>query len=373
MEIGKAYKATAKTELPPVESLLKIMLEQQMVEKVLGARIDKDITQVKPEAIDNPENIQDMNFTSYVAFNFAKMDSASKFVHKSMGAGLIYKVGMFARPCDVRALVELHKRRQVNLDNLVIIGIEEYGQIDQKNLKKFFTANGIDPASIQGVTMSADKITMIINGEMQEFPFDETIGICHNCSNCRNKMVHNADITASFLTDTVILTPQSRKGLDIMEAAKDMLDYVETSFDSRSILKPLEDKGRTKQLEEIEEFKAKSPSEKMSALGECTACGICIRSCPVCFCVDCALMNKRKEKKIDQYTYQLSRIAHVADTCVQCGKCDSNCPKNLPLNVYFNEIALDMEKKYGYVTGRSIKDIPPRADINAMRTRYQKH
>jgi formate dehydrogenase (coenzyme F420) beta subunit len=373
VEIGKAYKATAKTDLPPVESLLKIMLERQVVEKVLGARIDKDITQVKPEAIDNPENIKDMNFTSYVAFNFAKMDSASKFVHKTMGGGLNSKVGLFARPCDVRALVELHKRRQVNLDNLVVIGVEEYGQIDQKNLKKFFTANSIDPASIQGVAMLADKISLNINGEAQEFPFDENIGICHNCTNCRNKMIYNADIKASFLTDTIILTPQTQKGLDVMDAAKEMLDYAETSFDSKSILKPLEDKGRAKQLEEIEAFRAMSPAEKMAALGACTACGICIRSCPVCFCVDCALMDKRKAKKIDQFTYQLSRIAHVADTCVQCGKCDSNCPKNLPLNVYFNDIAINMEKKYGYVTGRSIKDIPPRADVNAMRARYQKH
>ena len=373
MEIGKAYKATAKTDLPPVEALLKTMLEQQMVDKVLGAKIDKDITQVKPEAIDDPENIADMNFTSYVAFNFAKMDSASKFVHKSMGGGLNSKVGLFARPCDVRALVELHKRRQVNLDNLVTIGIEEYGQIDSKNIKKFFTANGIDPASIQGVTMFADKISLTINGEAQEFPFDENLSICHNCSNCRNKMIYNADIKASFLTDTIILTPQTQKGLDVMDAAKELLDFVETSFDSKTILKPLEDKGRAKQLAEIEEFRAKSPSEKMAALGACTACGICIRSCPVCFCVDCALMNKRKEKKIDQFTYQLSRIAHVADTCVQCGKCDTNCPKNLPLNIYFNDIAMNMEKKYGYVTGRSIKEMPPRADVTAMRSRYQKH
>ncbi|MEX2682508.1 MAG: 4Fe-4S dicluster domain-containing protein [Candidatus Sigynarchaeota archaeon] len=84
-------------------------------------------------------------------------------------------------------------------------------------------------------------------------------------------------------------------------------------------------------------------------------------------------MKKRKMKKIDQYTFQLSRIAHIADTCVQCGKCDANCPKNLPLNIYFNDIAMQLEEKFGYASGRSINEIAPRANIADMRTRYKKH
>nr|MDO8115053.1 Coenzyme F420 hydrogenase/dehydrogenase, beta subunit C-terminal domain [Candidatus Sigynarchaeota archaeon] len=374
MDIGKAYKATPKAKLPPVEALLKTMLENKLVDKVLGAKVDKDVTQVKPEAIDKPENIKDMNLPTYVAFNFAKTDSAAKFLHKSMGGGLNSKVGLVARPCDMRALVELHKRRQVNLDNLITIGIEEFGQIEQKSLKKFFTDKKIDPAKIKSVSItSPDKVHMNIDGKDEEFSFDGNLTICRNCSNCRNKTVQNEDIKASFLSSDVILTPMTKKGLDVMEKASSYLTYAESSFNGESILKEMEAKGKAKQLEEIEAFRKKTTEQKLAALGACTACGICIRACPVCFCVDCVLMNKRKAKKIDQYTFQLSRIAHVGDTCVQCGKCDSNCPKNLPLNIYFNDIALKLEQKYGYVTGRSIKDIPPRANVTDMRSRYRKH
>jgi ferredoxin len=199
------------------------------------------------------------------------------------------------------------------------------------------------------------------------------LAICHNCSNCRNKLVYNADIKASFLTTDIFLTPMTQKGLAIMEKASILLSYTESSFNAEPILKAIEAKGRQKQMEEIEAFRKKTPAEKMAALGACTACGLCIRSCPVCFCVDCALINKRKAKKIDQFTFQLSRIAHVGDTCVQCGKCEANCPKNLPLNIYFNDIAFNLEKRFGYITGRSIKDIAPRADVSAMRARFRKH
>ncbi|MEX2756458.1 MAG: Coenzyme F420 hydrogenase/dehydrogenase, beta subunit C-terminal domain [Candidatus Sigynarchaeota archaeon] len=374
MDIGKSYKATPKAKLPPVEALLKTMLDEKLVDKVLGAKVDKDITQVKPEAIDKPENIKDMNMPAFVAFNFAKMDSAAKFLHKSMGGGLNSKVGLFARPCDMRALVELHKRRQVNLDNLITIGIEEYGQIEQKSLKKFFTDKKIDPTKISSVSITGpNKMQMTVDGKVQEFAFDASLQICRNCSNCRNKHVRNADIKASFLSGDIILSPMTKKGLDVMEKAGKWLDYAESSFDSDAILKEMEEKGKAKQLEDIAEFRKKSPEQKMAALGSCTACGICIRACPVCFCVDCVLMNKRKLKKIDQYSFQRSRIAHIADTCVQCGKCDANCPKNLPLNIYFNDIAMQLEEKFGYASGRSINEIAPRANIADMRTRYKKH
>lgn len=376
MDVGKSYKATSKASLPPVEALLKTMLAEKLVDKVLGARVDKDVTQLKPETIEKPEGIKDMNMPAYVAFNFAKMDSASKYLHKSMGGGLTSKVGLFARPCDMRALVELHKRRQVNLDNLITIGIEEYGQIEQKSLKKFFTDKKIDPAKITAVRItSPEGVRMEIDGKTQEFSFDASLQICRNCANCRNKLVRNADIKASFLSGDVILTPMTRKGLDVMEraSASNVLEYSESSFDGESLLREMEAKGKAKQLEEIAEFRKKTPEQKMAALGACTACGICIRACPVCFCVDCILMNKRKAKKIDQYTFQLSRIAHVADTCVQCGKCDSNCPKNLPLNIYFNDIAMQLEQQHDYVSGRSITEVAPRASLEAMKRRYKKH
>ncbi|MEX2682507.1 MAG: Coenzyme F420 hydrogenase/dehydrogenase, beta subunit C-terminal domain [Candidatus Sigynarchaeota archaeon] len=275
MDIGKSYKATPKAKLPPVEALLKTMLDEKLVDKVLGAKVDKDITQVKPEAIDKPENIKDMNMPAFVAFNFAKMDSAAKFLHKSMGGGLNSKVGLFARPCDMRALVELHKRRQVNLDNLITIGIEEYGQIEQKSLKKFFTDKKIDPTKISSVSITGpNKMQMTVDGKVQEFAFDASLQICRNCSNCRNKHVRNADIKASFLSGDIILSPMTKKGLDVMEKAGKWLDYAESSFDSDAILKEMEEKGKAKQLEDIAEFRKKSPEQKMAARGSCTACGI---------------------------------------------------------------------------------------------------
>ena len=88
---------------------------------------------------------------------------------------------------------------------------------------------------------------------------------------------------------------------------------------------------------------------------------MCIRGCPVCYCIDCILMKKRKEKTINKETYQLTRIAHVADRCVECGNCANNCPQNLPLSLYFQSLNEAFKEKFGYTPGEDIEDTPFRS------------
>lgn len=372
MEIGTPYKVTPKAGLPPVESLLKTMLAKNMVDQVLGTSAPKSIDQLAPVIIEKADEIKDMHLDAYIAFDLAKTDSVPKYIHKSMNGALVQKVGAFARPCDVRALIELHKRRQVNLDNITLIGIEEHGRLDGKLLKKLVKDKKLDMTTLRGVTVREGKVSMDLGGKVETFPFDGSIDIGRNCANCSSKCAVNVDVSVSMIGDDTIVTARTVKGLDVLKQAGELLEFTPAGADPSTPLKAMEARGKEKQLKEIEAFRALPQADKMAALGKCTMCAMCIRACPVCFCVDCILQKKRKEKKIDQYTYQLTRIAHIADTCVQCGRCDAICPANLPLNVYFNDIAMKLESKFGYVAGRSLDDVPPRADISSLKMRFKK-
>jgi len=72
-------------------------------------------------------------------------------------------------------------------------------------------------------------------------------------------------------------------------------------------------------------------------------------------------MKKRKDKTIDKATYNLTRIAHDADRCVECGNCYNNCPQNLPLSLYFQSLNDAFKEKFGYEAGISLDDIPFRS------------
>ncbi|MHA1371482.1 MAG: 4Fe-4S dicluster domain-containing protein [Promethearchaeota archaeon] len=376
MDLGKNYKAEPKTGLPPVESILKAMLDAGIVQQVLGTSFKKSVTQLSPATIDKPDDIKDMHLNSYVAFDFARTDSASKYIHQKMGGAYDKKTGAFGRPCDIRALIELHKRKQVNLENVIMIGIEEFGRLDPKLMRKFYKAQGLDQNAVIDTWVSRDKVTFKLNsGEEKAFTLDSSINFCRNCLNCTRKGLENIDIKASFLSDKdgIIITPMTERGLEILEKAENLISFTPTDFDSAFLIKELEEKAKESQLRDINEFRAKPVDEKMAILGKCTMCGMCIRACPVCFCVDCVLQKKRKEKKIDQYTYQLTRISHIADTCIQCGRCDSVCPSNLPLNVYFNDVAMKLAEKFNYQAGYSLDDKPPRSNIDDLQMRFKVH
>lgn len=367
MDIGKSYKASPKAGLPPVEALLKTMLAKNMVDMVLGADAKKSLDKMSPVTLEKADDVADMKIDAWLAFDFSKNDSAAKYIHKGMNGALVSKVGAFARPCDIRALVELHKRRQVNLDNIILVGVEEHGRLDGKKLKKFFKAEKIDPAAISDARVAADKVTFHVNGKEMEFEYGEVIGLGRNCANCSSKAAAHADIKVNMLASEVIVTPMTVKGLEVLEQAADLLSFSPAGDDGSVLIKEIENKGRERQQSEIAEFRALSQEEKLKALGKCTMCGLCIRACPVCFCVDCIIQKKRKAKAIDQFTYQLNRISHIADTCVQCGRCDAACPVDLPLNIYFNDIAMKLEENYGYVAGRSLDEVTPRSDLKKLK------
>ncbi len=72
-------------------------------------------------------------------------------------------------------------------------------------------------------------------------------------------------------------------------------------------------------------------------------------------------MKKKKGKTIDNLTYQLTRIAHDADRCVECGNCNNNCPMSIPLGLYFSSLTEAFKEKFDYTAGESVDDIPFRS------------
>jgi formate dehydrogenase subunit beta len=185
---------------------------------------------------------------------------------------------------------------------------------------------------------------------------------------CYRKIPVVADLTVSDLgipvdSDEIILKVYSDKGSDILDKSgikKKTLPDKEKKAHTDKYNEIIE-KAKEKRAKDLEEWEKLSQKEKIAELLKCTMCNTCIRGCPVCYCVDCILQKKRKDKNIDKATYQLTRIAHVADRCVECGNCDNNCPQNLPLSLYFQSLNESFKKKFKSEAGMSLEDIPFRS------------
>ncbi|MFX1494283.1 MAG: Coenzyme F420 hydrogenase/dehydrogenase, beta subunit C-terminal domain [Promethearchaeota archaeon] len=351
--------------------LLISLLKEKVVDKIIGAetRIDKKTNQedrftVSPQLYEKAENITSFPLTNLLSYGYARTDSAAKFLHKSVNGAMEEKVGLIARPCDTRALIELAKIKQVNLENLFIIAFEDRGMIinASKEVKK---VKNIDLTKVVKEKIG-DKglILKFDNGKTKEVD----LNIAENCTRCIRKIPVVADIGISDLgipidSEEIILKVYSDKGADLVEkskiAKKDLPADIKTAHTEK--IKKLKEEALAKRAKDLEEWDKLPQAEKIAKLQECTSCGICIRACPVCYCVDCILLKKKKEKAIDNVSYQLTRIAHVADRCVECGNCDNNCPQHLPLSLYFQSLNEAFKEKFKYTAGESIDDIPFRS------------
>lgn len=366
-------EATAEylIKIEDFSKILGTLLKEKVVDKLIGAelRVDKksgniDRFTVQPLLAEKEEDIKDFPLTPLIAFGYARTDSASKFLHKSVAGAMKEKVGLIARPCDTRALIELAKIKQVDLDNLFIIGIEDRGMLPKAG-REMRSIKDVDPSNIIKEKVG-DKglIVKLKDGKIKELE----LTVAENCLRCYRKIPVIADLTVSDLgipidSDEIILKVYSEKGSDILEKSGISKKSLPDNVKKEHIAKYNEiiEKAKEKRAKDLAEWENLSQEEKIAELLKCTGCGICVNACPVCYCVDCILKKKKKDKTIDNVTYNLTRIAHDADRCVECGSCDNNCPQNLPLSLYFQSLNEAFKKKFDYESGISLDDIPFRS------------
>jgi formate dehydrogenase subunit beta len=351
--------------------ILTTLLKEKVVDKIIGAetRVDKktqkeDRFTVSPKVYEKPEDITGFPLTNLLAYGYARTDSAAKFLHKSLEGAMKEKVGVIARPCDTRGIIELAKIKQINLDNLFIIAFEDRGMVinASREIKK---VKDLDIEKVVKEKIGDNGlIVQLEDGKSKEVE----LVVAENCSRCTRKVPVIADLGLSDLTlpidsNEVILRVYTEKGNAVVQKSK--INVKELPNDQISALnekiKEIKEKALEKRAKDLEEWDKLSQSEKIEKLQQCTMCGMCIRGCPVCYCVDCILQQKRKDKVINKETYQLTRIAHVADRCVECGNCDNNCPQHLPLSLYFQSLNDAFKKKFKYTAGESMEDIPFRS------------
>jgi len=351
--------------------LLQTLLNEKIVDKIIGAqtRVDKktnkeDRFTIAPKVYQKSEDITNFPLTNLLAYGYARTDSASKYLHKTLGGALKEKIGVIARPCDTRALIELAKLHQVNLENLFIIAFEDRGMVINvsREIKKIKDIN--TEKVVKEKINDKGLILLMDDGTIKEL----NLNIAENCSRCYRKVPVIADLSLSDIglpidSEEIMLKVYSEKGAQVVE--KSGIDKKDVPTDTKSTheekMKLIKEEALKKREKDLEEWQNLPQEEKIAKLQSCTMCGMCIRGCPVCYCVDCILQKKRKEKIINKETYQLTRIAHVADRCVECGNCDNNCPQHLPLSLYFQSLNDAFKEKFNYTSGESVDDIPFRS------------
>jgi formate dehydrogenase subunit beta len=138
----------------------------------------------------------------------------------------------------------------------------------------------------------------------------------------------------------------------------------------------------TQQAKKREQFFKENASrfqgvdQLMSVLSPCIRCYNCRTVCPACYCKECFFDSPTFEMESDRYLgwaqskgavrmpsntlfYHLTRMAHMATSCIGCGLCSEACPNDIPVAEIFQLAAAEVQKDLNYIPGRSLDEELP--------------
>ena len=61
----------------------------------------------------------------------------------------------------------------------------------------------------------------------------------------------------------------------------------------------------------------------------------------------------------DTTLFHLTRLNHMALSCVGCGMCIEACPAELPVGTVFSAIGQRVQEVFNYLPGRNLDEKPP--------------
>ncbi len=349
-----------------VNTLLQDLLNKNVVEAVLVAVKHPAKDDVVQSLVTNPEYLEQADiFAPVLPVVSARIVQAMTRI-----TPVTRKTAAVMRPCEMRALVELVKLKQAQLDHLLLIGIDCPGVCSIEDYEQFAAENTSD----EFVKTSAQR-----NAE-------EEAKLRAGCRICAYPAPMTADLVIGFMgmdpDKELLLLADTERGEQVLEE-------LGLAAEADSSLAQKRQEAVDKTIADMEE-KRKSFFEQTheevagveniaAIFAPCINCHNCRVVCPVCYCRECFFDSPTFELEAEKYLglaekkgairmptdtllFHLTRMNHMGASCIGCGACEEACPSDIPLLKIFQLIGDKVQKLFEYTPGRSLEDeLPPTA------------
>ena len=373
-----------------VTSLWKYALESKMVDAVLAITKGVDLYDAKPVIITDPAKLKDTAGSLHCGTLLIP-----KLVKKYLNGAFDRKIGVTVKGCDMMAFYELAKRKQINLDNIIMIGVNCGGSVSPVMARKMITDKfGVDPETVHKEEIDKGQFIIEYEGGHKGISMDELeeagYGRRSNCRRCKLKVPRQADLAcgnwgvigdkagkATFVEvcsekGASLLNGAVKSGILATEAANPK--GLEIRGKVEGAMLKLGDKWRKKDFERLGEGKERL-KKIMTETARCIKCYGCIDQCPICYCVDCTTKNPAYVPPgylPVNFMFHLIRYAHIADSCVNCGQCEEVCPAEIPNALFMHAQQVELEKMFGHVPGVNM-ELPLLALVEEKEERSRLH
>jgi len=354
-----------------VTALWKYALESKMVDAVLAIRRGTDLYDAQPVIITDPKALAGTAGSLHCGTLLLP-----KLVKKYLDGAKTKKIGVTVKGCDVMGFLELAKRKQINLDNIVMIGVNCGGSVNPTLARKMITDKfGVDPDKVHKEEIDKGQFIIEYEGGHKGISIDELedagYGRRSNCRRCKYKIPRQADLACGnwgVIGDkagkATFVEVCSEKGANMVSGAVKSGILATEAANPKGLeirgkvegaMFKLGDKWRKKDFTALGANLWETINKETS---RCIKCYSCIENCPVCFTAadelkKDTLMIKRGELPPNSM-FHLRRFAHISDTCINCGQCEELCPMDIPMALFSHAIRVEgdaaFEPKLGKAT-----------------------
>jgi formate dehydrogenase subunit beta len=362
-----------------VTSLLKFALETERVDAVLAIKArDGNRYDGIPLLMTNPEEIIETSGSLHCA-----SPNIARFLTEYLDGASDLKIAVVVKPCDAKAIIELVKRTQINLDNLLLIGLNCTGTLPSAKAKAMMKKEfEVDPYDVVAEDIEDNKLIIRLkDGTEKEKDLAELeergFGRRDNCRRCETSIPVMADIACGKwgATDknTTFIEVCSEKGANFISAAIEA-GCIKVEQSGNSAIETRKQKSQAAkelaqqwQEKDFASFKEMSAAERFSywfgQFSHCIKCYGCRDACPICYCKDCYLEADRGLVKGGEVPpdimFPMIRATHVMDSCVNCGQCQDVCPMELPLARLIFMLNRELAAIFKYEPGMDVSALPP--------------
>lgn len=344
-----------------INHLLNQLLESKKISAVLAPQNVPSKKVTFPVLISDPQKLDTNIFAPVLPVSTAKMISKmTKFQASDK------PIAVILHPCQMRAVIELVKLNQANLDNVITIGVDCPGTFSLNSYARLAEQKNPLHMIIEDIQSNNEKTQQYLR------------------SAC---LVCNEPVTVTSNTDIII-------GIFGMNIEKELL--IETGSDAgKHLIKDIklddfkEGKKRKQDIEQLigkqtkklhEFIKQKIQNSNIENITDlfdkCVNCHNCMRVCPICYCRECLFdssvfdaeaykyLKKSESKGLykmpdDSLLFHLGRMNHMILSCVKCGLCEQACPMEIALMDVFIPTAENAQKEFSYHPGNDPKEKIP--------------
>jgi formate dehydrogenase (coenzyme F420) beta subunit len=271
---------------------------------------------------------------------------------------------------------ELAKRKEINLDNLLLIGVNCGGTVSPVKARKMIRdVFNVDPDTVHKEEIDKGQFIIEYEGGHKGIKIDELEDNGHgrrtNCRRCLYKVPRQADLACGNwgvigekAGKATFVEICSDKGADLINQAVKSIALGTCPAEPKGIEMRGKVEGAMLKLGEkwrrrdFTGLKTNLWSIIEKETSRCIKCYSCIENCPVCSSAD-VKANGKKSLMVDNGVlppnpmFHMRRFAHISDSCINCGQCEELCAMDIPLALFSHAIRSEVDVAFEPKLGRS--------------------